>query len=107
MIKNPEAETPYRKNQMKLVFEIMSDGQTHSKFEIADKLKIDSSSVASRIRDLRLNKNGAWNIVMVSLCNYQLLPGRYVNVDKRQKETEYKYTYEKGLLFQTENEKRS
>jgi len=41
----------------------MSDYAFHTKYEIAEKTGIEISSVASRIRDLRLEKFGGHKIV--------------------------------------------
>jgi hypothetical protein len=48
--------------QLKQVFHVMSDGDWHTKFEISKKFLIEVSSVASRIRDLRLEKYGGYII---------------------------------------------
>ena len=49
-------------SQLKTVKAIMLDGEPHSKYEIAEKTGIELSSVASRIRDLRLEKYGGYII---------------------------------------------
>lgn len=48
--------------QRKQVFHVMADGDWHTKFEISKKFLIEASSVASRIRDLRLIKYGGYII---------------------------------------------
>ena len=49
-------------SQLKTIKDIMLDGMWHDKYSISDKTGIELSSVASRIRDLRLEKYGGYEI---------------------------------------------
>ena len=49
--------------QLELVREIMSDQGWHRILEVANRVDCSESGAAARIRDLRKEKFGAWNIV--------------------------------------------
>jgi hypothetical protein len=51
-----------QKSQLEKVKNMLMDFSWHSKYEIAEKTGIELSSTASRIRDLRLQKFGGYEV---------------------------------------------
>ena len=76
----PDKDKARLTGQLGRVFAVMSDGHWHSLREIADKAKGSEASVSARLRDLRKEKFGSYEVerrrLDGGLFQYRLVTGQ-------------------------------